>query len=145
MGAAVLAGTAGVGLWGAWLWWRVLAVPAFWPALRVVQGLLVAQLLLGGVLLALGREPAELHILYGALPVAISFVAEQLRIASAESVLDRHDLSDARAMEALPASQQHVIVLEVVRRETGIMAAAMLVAFLLALRAAGVSGGLLPV
>ena len=145
LGAAVLAGTAGVGLWGAWLWWRALAVPAFWPVLRVVQGLLVVQLLLGGVLLALGRSPAELHVLYGALPVAVSFVAEQLRIASAESVLERHGLEAARDMEALPATQQHVIVLEIVRRETGVMSAACLVAFLLALRAAGVAGEWLPI
>lgn len=141
LGIAVLVSTLGVGAWGAWLWWRALAVPAFWPALRVAQGLLVLQLLLGGVLLALGRSPAPLHVLYGALPVAVSFIAEQLRVASAEAVLERHGLSAARDMESLPDVQQRVLVIEIVRRETGVMAAACLVAFFLALRAAGVAGG----
>ena len=142
LGVAVLAANLAAGLWGAWLWWRVEAQPAFWPLLRVAQGLLVVQVVVGGVLLALGREPPSLHVLYGVLPVVISFAAEQFRIASAELVLERHGLGAAREIEALPEVQQRVIVLEIVRRETGVMAASALVVFLLALRAAGVAGEL---
>jgi hypothetical protein len=140
LGVAVLASSLGAGLWGAWLWWRAEAQPAFWTVLRTSQVLLVAQVLVGGALLATGHEPASLHLLYGLLPLAVSFVAEQLRLVSAEQVLTRHDLEAARDMERLPADQQRLIVIEIVRRETGVMAAAALVVFVLALRAAGVAG-----
>jgi hypothetical protein len=43
-------------------------------------------------------------------------------------------------MEALDEAGQRSIVLEIVRRETGVMAASALVVFVLALRAAGVAG-----
>ena len=84
LGSAVLAVNGAAGLWGAWLWWRVEARPAFWSVLRAGQALLVAQVLLGGLLLATGQEPPALHVLYGALPLAIVFLAEQLRLVAAE-------------------------------------------------------------
>src|SRR5215212_9621439 len=140
LGIAVLASNLGAGLWGAWLWWRAEAQPAFWTVLRTSQVLLVAQVLVGGALLATGHEPASLHLLYGLLPLAVSFVAEQLRLVAAEQVLSRRDLESARDMEGLPEDQQRLIVIEIVRRETGVMAAAALVVFVLALRAAGVAG-----
>ena len=62
-------------------------------------------------------------------------------MAAAEAVLERHGLATARDMEGLADVEQRVIVVEIVRRETGVMAAACLVAFLLALRASGVAGG----
>jgi hypothetical protein len=140
LGALVLLVNGGAGLWGAWLWWRAEPAPAFWTVLRTGQVLLVVQVLLGGVVLALGKEPPALHILYGALPLAIVFMAEQLRLVSAEQVLDRRGLQEAREMEALPDFDQRVIVREIVRRETGVVAAGALVATLLAARAAGVTG-----
>jgi hypothetical protein len=140
LGTAVLVTSLAAGAWGAWLWWRAEPQPAFWTVLRVSQGLLVAQVLVGGALLATGHEPASLHLLYGLLPLAVSFVGEQLRLVAAEQVLTRHELETARDMEALPEDQQRLIVIEIVRRETGVMAAAALVVFVLALRAAGVAG-----
>ena len=140
LGTAVLLVNGGAGLWGAWLWWRAEPQPVFWTVLRAGQALLVVQVLLGGVLLALGEEPPSLHVLYGALPLAIVFVAEQLRLVAAEQVLDRRGLEHAREMEGMPADQQRVIVREIVRRETGTVAAGALVATVLAARAAGVTG-----
>ncbi len=140
LGAAVLLFNGAAGLWGAWLWWRAEPQPAFWAVLRTGQILLVVQILLGGVLLALGEEPPSLHLLYGALPVAIVFVAEQLRLVAAEQVLDRHGMETAREMERLEEFEQRVVVREIVRRETGVVAAGALVATLLAARAAGVTG-----
>jgi hypothetical protein len=70
----------------------------------------------------------------------VSFVAEQLRLVAAEQVLARRDLESARDMEGLPEDQQRLIVFEIVRRETGVMAVAALVVCVLALRAAGVAG-----
>jgi hypothetical protein len=140
LGTAVIVSSLATGAWGAWLWWRAEPQPAFWTLLRISQGLLVAQVLVGGALLATGHEPASLHLLYGLLPLAVSFVAEQLRLVAAEQVLARRDLESAQEMRALPDDQQRLIVVEIVRRETGVMAAAALVVFLLALRAAGVAG-----
>ena len=140
LGTAVLLSNGAAGLWGAWLWWRAEPQPAFWTVLRTGQVLLVVQVLLGGLLLALGNEPPSLHVLYGALPLAIVFVAEQLRLVAAEQVLDRRGLESARDMEGLPEHEQRVIVTEIVRRETGVVAAGALVATVLAARAAGVAG-----
>ena len=140
LGTAVLAVNGAAGLWGAWLWWRAEPQPAFWTVARAGQALLVVQILLGALLLALGEEPPSLHLLYGALPLAIVFLAEQLRLLSAEQVLDRRGLESARDMEGLPEFDQRVIVREIVRRETGVVAAGAIVATLLAARAAGVTG-----
>lgn len=142
LGVAALATNAAAAGWGGWLWWRAEAQPAFWPLLRTGQALLVVVALLGGLLLAFDRQPAPLHVLYGLLPVVVSFLGEQFRLVSAEAVLERHDLEAARDMESLPEPEQRLIVLEIVRRETGIMAASAAVATLLGLRAAGVSGAL---
>ena len=140
LGVAVVLVNLAAGLFGAWAWWRASAQPAFWPLLRAGQALLVVQVALGFVLLASGREPADLHILYGALPVGVSFVAEQLRLAAADQVLARRGMSSARDMEALEEDERYAVVMDIVQRETGVMAASALVVALLALRAADVSG-----
>jgi hypothetical protein len=78
-----------------------------------------------------------LYWLYALLPVAVGFVAEQLRLTSAQTVLDARDLDDAQAVGRLPTDQQRSIVLQIVRRELGVMSAAALVIAFLALRAYG--------
>ena len=140
VGVALLATSLGAGLWGAYAWWQGLVSRGFWTLLRISQGVLFLQVILGGVLLVLGREPARLHILYGLLPLGVSFIAEQLRLVSADQVLERRGMAQAREMESLPEAEQHKIVLEIVSRETGVMAASALVVFVLGLRAAGVAG-----
>lgn len=140
VGTLVLATSLAAGLWGGWSWWRAESRRSFWTLLRASQIVLVVEVLIGATLLLLGREPARLHLLYGLLPLGVSFVAEQLRLVAADQVLVRRDLESARAMEALPTADQHAIVEEIVRRETGVMAASALVVFLLALRASGVTG-----
>jgi len=140
IGTLVLATSLAAGVWGAWSWWRAEARRSFWTLLRASQIVLVVEVLLGASLLLLGREPARLHLLYGLLPLGVSFVAEQLRLVAADQVLLGRDLESARDMEALPEAEQHEIVAEIVRRETGVMAASALVVFVLALRASGVTG-----
>jgi len=139
LGVLVLATSLAAGAWGAWAWWRGLLGRGFWTLLRVSQAVLVAQALLGAGLMVAGREPARLHLLYGLLPLGVSFVAEQLRLVSADQVLERRDLGSAREMERLPETEQRAIVAEIVRREIGVMAASALVVFVLALRASGVT------
>src|SRR5947209_123574 len=82
--AIVLNGAAGV--LGALLWWRVRSSRVFWILMRAGQAVLVLQVALGGVLVLLGHKPSALHVLYGVLPLLVSFLAEQLRIFSAEMV-----------------------------------------------------------
>src|SRR5450755_390297 len=78
----------GAGFWGAWCWHRVRPTRLFWRLLRAGQAVIVLDMALGGVLLIMCKKASELHLIYGLLPVAISFVAEQLRIAAAQMVLD---------------------------------------------------------
>jgi hypothetical protein len=140
VGIAVMATSLAAGAWGAWSWWRGELSPAFWPLLRASQVVLAIQVALGAVLVVLGHQPPRLHVLYGALPLAVSFVAEQLRLVSADQVLERRGLGSARDMERLPEEEQRAIVVDIVRREMGVMAASALVVFLLAVRASGVAG-----
>jgi hypothetical protein len=118
-------------------WWQVQLSDAVWPLLRAGQALAVAQAVVAGVLAIAGHEPADrLYWLYVLLPVAVGFVAEQLRIVSAEQVLENRDLPDAQAVGALPEAEQRSVVLAIVRREMGVMALAALVVAFLSLRAA---------
>jgi hypothetical protein len=126
------------GLVAAALWWRVEPRGYAWVLIRVGQAAAVAQAAAAGVLAAIGLQPADdLYWLYALLPVAVGFVAEQLRLASAEIVLDARDLDDAQAVGRLPEDEQRSVVLQIVRRELGVMAAAALVIAFLALRALG--------
>jgi hypothetical protein len=73
--------------------------------------------------------------------LAVSFVAEQLRVASAQTILDQRDLEDARAVGALPEGEQYAIVAAIVRREMGVMTLSACVVIFLAWRAAETAHG----
>ena len=134
---AVLALNGAAGAYAAWCWWQVRSSAAVWPLLRAGQVAAGLQALLAGGLFAAGYRPAdELFWLYALLPVAIGVIAEQLRIVSAEQVLENRGLPDAQAVGELPDAEQRSIVLSVVRREIGVMALAAIVVAFLALRAA---------
>jgi hypothetical protein len=137
--ALVVALTNGIaGLVSAWLWWRVEPRQWAWVLIRAGQATAVAQAVAAGVLAAAGLHPGDsLYWLYALLPVAVGFVAEQLRLVSAQIVLDARELEDAQAVGRLPDDDQRSIVLQIVRRELGVMAAAALVTAFLALRAIG--------
>jgi hypothetical protein len=141
VGSLLIALNLGAGIVGAWCWHRVEPSPLFWRILRAGQVAIVAQVVLGGLLLALGHTPGgDLHVLYGVLPLIVSFVAEQLRIGSADSVLSAHDLDSAQDVGELPPDEQRVVVLSIVRREMGVMALSCFVVVALAVRAATTSG-----
>jgi hypothetical protein len=119
-------------------WWRVEPQRWAWVPIRVGQATAVALAVAAGVLAAAGLDPADsLFWLYALLPVAVGFVAEQLRLTSAQQVLDQRGLEDAQAVGRLPEADQRSVVLQIVRRELGVMAAAALVTAFLALRAFG--------
>ena len=134
---ATLAANAVAGAYAGWRWWQVRPSDAIWPLLRAGQAVAVAQALVAGGLFAAGYEPRDdLYWLYALLPVAIGLIAEQLRIASAEQVLENRALESAQAVGALPEEEQRSVVLAIVRREVGVVALAAGVVAFLALRAA---------
>ncbi len=154
MTQAVVAGALAVaalnalsGLLGGWLWdGRQRAGPglhrAFWILLRIGQGAALVLAVAVGVLAAAGHYSSDhLFYLYALLPLAVAFVAEQLRIASAQTILDQRGLDDAEAVGGLAADDQQRIVAAIVRRETGVMALSALVVVFLALRAASTAHG----
>jgi TRAP-type C4-dicarboxylate transport system permease small subunit len=128
--------------WGGWRWWKVEPSGTFWILLRAGQAGAAVFALVCGVAALTGHRPDDgLFWLYVALPLGVAFVAEQLRILSAQTVLDARGIEDAQAMGRLPESQQHSVVLAIVRREIGVMSAeAAAVGFLL-VRAAMTAGG----
>jgi hypothetical protein len=137
LGVALIATNLAAGVWGAWCWWRVRDAPGFWPLLRVGQGLVLLQAVDGAILLAIGRDLPDLHLIYGLVPLGVSFVAEQLRLVAADTVLAQRDLSGRADVEALPEAEQRDLVRAIVRREMGVMAASALVVAVLGVRAAG--------
>ncbi len=137
LGIAVVVVNALAGGLGAWAWWRDSYSRAFWPLLRGGQALVALAALDGLVLMALGHDLPELHLVYGLTPLAVSFLAEQLRLASADSVLQARGLEDSKAVAGLPEADQRAVVQAIVRREMGVMAASALVVVVLGLRAGG--------
>lgn len=143
VGVALLVLNLAAGAVGAWAWWRVEPSLVFWRLLRAAQAAIVIQVLLGAMLLVLGHSPqGDLHILYGVLPLAVSFIAEQLRISSAEAILEGRGFSSSQEVGELPAEDQRVVVMSIVRREIGVMTISCLVVVALALRAASEAGAL---
>ncbi len=115
---------------------------SFWATLRLAQAAAVLYAVAVGVLAAAGRYSSEhLFYLYALLPLAVAFVAEQLRVASAQTILDQRGLENAAAVGALPEAEQHEVVGAIVRREVGVMAISALVVVFLALRAASTAHG----
>ena len=120
------------------LWWRVQPARTAWVLLRAGQVVAVAQAAGAGVLAVAGFHPSDgLYWLYALLPVVVGFVAEQLRLAAAQGVLDARGLENAQAVGGLDEAQQRSVVLAILRRELGVLAAAALVTAFLALRAYG--------
>ena len=154
MTQAVVAGAMAVaalnaipGLLGSWLWYRDdpserRLLRAFWVLLRVGQGsALVLALAVASLAVAGLFSTERLFYIYALVPLPVAFVAEQLRVASAQTILDQRDLEDAEAVGKLEQGEQQQIVAAIVRRETGVMALSALVVVFLALRAASTAHG----
>ena len=133
VGVCLIAANLTAGVWGGYLWLERRPSAGFWYALRIAQATVILQTLLGLLLVFSGHHASELHILYGVLPLVVSLLAEVVRLGSAAQELADIDI------HALSSERQTQIAMAIVRRDTGIMATACLVIFLLALRAAGTS------
>ena len=123
------------GILGGVAWFGDRASVPFWYLLRAAQAAVVLQALLGLLLLVTNHEPPDdLHLLYGILPLLVSFMAEGARAGAAQRELGETDF------ETLPGDQQQSIAMAIVRREMGIMAVRCWVIFFIAVRAAATSG-----
>lgn len=140
VGVVTIVLSAAAGVLGAWLWWRVRTSRLFWIVLRAAQVAVVVQAALGGVLVLLGHKPSGLHVLYGVLPLLVSFLGEQLRLASAEMVLGSRGFESAADVGRLPEEEQRVVAIAIVQREIAVMTLAALVMVVLLARAAGTAG-----
>jgi hypothetical protein len=137
VGVALIAVNLLAGAWGAWCWWSGRHAPGFWPLLRIGQALVMIEALDGAILLLIGRDLPELHLIYGLVPLGVSFLAEQLRLTAADVELAKRGLEGRADVEALPEAEQRGLVFAIVRREIGVMAASALVVAALGVRAAG--------
>jgi hypothetical protein len=137
LGVALIAVNAVAGLYGAFAWWRDIPAPGFWPLLRAGQVLVLVEALDGVILLLMGKDLPPLHLIYGLVPIGVSFVAEQLRLTAAETVLQQRDLEGRADVEKLAPAEQQGLVRDILRREMGVMAASAVIVALLGVRAAG--------
>ncbi len=137
LGITAIALTGAAGLLGGWCWWRLRTTPWFWRLLRTGQVAVIVQVLWGGLLVLTGHKAPSLHYIYGVLPLLVSVIAEQLRVASAQMVLDARGHASAEEVAKLPDEEQRVVVVSIVQREIGVMALAALVNVVLLARAAG--------
>jgi hypothetical protein len=126
------------GALGSVLWYRVSSSRWAWIAIRCGQAAAALFALLAGIFYVAGMRPDDdLFWLYLLLPVAVGFVAEQLRALSAETVLEARELPNAQAMAGLDEAAQQSVVTAILRRELGIMSLSCLMTCFLALRAYG--------
>jgi len=135
VGVCVIALNLAAGAVGGLAWLRRQPSIPFWYLLRAAQASVFAQALVGGLLLATGHTQDEgLHLLYGLLPLGVSFVAEGARAGAAQREVGDLDV------ESLSPEAQQELALRVVRHEMGVMTVSCWVIFFLALRAALTSG-----
>ena len=114
------------------------AHPRAWLAIRIAQGSIVAAAALGAVLLAgLGEPGYGLAYGYSLMAAGVSFAAEQLRLASATSVLARVGIHDSDGVAGLPEKEQERLATLISLRELGVEATALAVCTVLLLRGAG--------
>lgn len=124
------------GIVGAAYWWLVRPERLPWLLIRGAQ-IVAAIQALGALGLAIAglRPDDQLYWLYAALPVAIGFFAEQIKLVSAQSILDARGLEDGAAVGRLPADRQTSVVTAILRRELGVVTAAAFVVVFLGWRA----------
>jgi hypothetical protein len=137
LGVALVVVNLVAGLYGAWAWWQWRDAPGFWTLLRAGQLLVAIEAVIGLVLLLGGDDLPPLHLVYGLTPLAVAFLAEQLRIVAAQIELDHRKLAGRDAIAALPEAERQELVRAILRREVGVMAASAMVVALLGVRASG--------
>src|SRR5215217_3727249 len=129
VGIAVVAANAAAAVWGGIGWLRrdARASLVFWPLLRLAQATVLAQAILGFLLLARGASaPDGLHMAYGIAPL----VSEGMRAGVAQRELEGVD-----DVDALERPQQLALARRVALGEMAVMTVGVLLILTLALRA----------
>lgn len=83
-----------------------------------------------------GESGHTLQYGYSLMAAAVSFAAEQLRLASAQTVLARIGVTDSAGVNALPEEEQERLARQIALRELGVETVALLVCVALLLRGA---------
>jgi len=122
---------------GALAWLASANPKAFWIVLRAGQALIMLEAVVGAVLLLDGRDLPRLHLVYGLTPIAVAFLAEQLKLLSTQTLLDKRGFEGGADVAKLPETEQRAFVTAVLRRELGVMACSAFVVTFLAARAQG--------
>jgi hypothetical protein len=110
----------------------------FWLVLRAGQALIMVEAVIGAVLLLDGKDLPRLHLVYGLTPIAVAFLAEQLKLLATQTLLEKHDFESGADVAKLPEAEQRAFITAVLRRELGVMATSAFVVAVLAARAQGV-------
>ena len=108
----------------------------FWWTLRAGQVLVMLEAVIGATLSLTGHDLPRLHLIYGLTPIVVSLLAEQLRIVTTPTFLDRRGLGGGEDVRKLPEAEQRALVDAILQRELAIMASSAAVVALLCLRAA---------
>jgi len=109
----------------------------FWWCLRAGQGLIMVIVVIGAALLLDGRDLPRLHLVYGLTPIAVAFLAEQLKLLATQTLLDKRGFESGADVAKLPREEQVGFVTAVLRRELGVMATSAFIVAVLAARAQG--------
>jgi hypothetical protein len=118
--------------------WLLRANPKpFWWLLRAGQGLIMVEAVIGAALLLDGRDLPRLHLVYGLTPIAVAFLAEQLKLLATQTLLDKRGFESGADVGKLPQDEQRAFVTAVLRRELGVMATSAFIVAVLAARAQG--------
>jgi hypothetical protein len=109
----------------------------FWWLLRSGQAMIMVEVVIGAALLLDGRDLPRLHLVYGLTPIAVAFLAEQLKLLATQTLLDKRELESGADVAKLPRDEQLAFVTAVLRRELGVMATSAFIVAVLAARAQG--------
>ena len=83
----------------------------FWLVLRAGQGLIMLEAVTGAALLLDGKDLPRLHLVYGLTPIAVAFLAEQLKLLATQTLLDKRgfeggaDVAEAPGIRAASVRQ----------------------------------------
>src|SRR5919107_4330409 len=77
----------------------------FWWLLRSGQALIMVEAVIGAALLLDGRDLPRLHLVYGLTPIAVAFLAEQLKLLATQTLLDKRGLAGGADVAKLPESE----------------------------------------
>jgi hypothetical protein len=130
LGIAVVASNAVAAAWGGVAWTRRDPSTVFWYLLRLAQAVVVAEVVVGVVLLAQGRKVGAIHYVYGIAPLVVSLFCEGARITVASA-----EVAEAGDVEALARREQVLLARRIVLREIGVMTIGAILIVTLGLRA----------